>query len=142
MFIWPMSFHLHWFILQFFLIYFFFLPCGLSLDLAPLKYTYAMVFAVQEINQNSTLLPGVKLGYRVINNCGRYPWALQDALSLVGEDSRSCNLTYSSSRSPSEPIRDTASRLWLDVMWHAVIICYVHETNFFLIQYTERIVTH
>nr|XP_046245011.1 extracellular calcium-sensing receptor-like [Scatophagus argus] len=42
-----------------------------------------MVFAVEEINRNSTLLPGVKLGYRILDSCGRYPWALQAALSLI-----------------------------------------------------------
>lgn len=56
---------------------------------------YAMAFAVEEINQNSTLLPGIKLGYHILDSCGRYPWALQSALSLVGGDRHSCNLTAS-----------------------------------------------
>uniref|UniRef100_A0A3B4T623 Olfactory receptor C family, r1 n=1 Tax=Seriola dumerili TaxID=41447 RepID=A0A3B4T623_SERDU len=60
-----------------------------------LKYMYAMAFAVEEINRNSTLLPGVKLGYRIVDGCSRYPWALQVALSLVGGDKRSCSLTAS-----------------------------------------------
>ncbi|XP_036934043.1 extracellular calcium-sensing receptor-like [Acanthopagrus latus] len=47
------------------------------LDLEALKYTYAMVFALEEINRNSTLLPGVKLGYRILDSCSRYPWSLQ-----------------------------------------------------------------
>ncbi|XP_039986062.1 extracellular calcium-sensing receptor [Xiphias gladius] len=45
-----------------------------------------MVFAVEEINHNTTLLPGVKLGYHIFDSCGRPPWALQAALSLVGGD--------------------------------------------------------
>ena len=60
---------------------------------------YAMMFAVEEINRNSTLLPGVKLGYRILDSCSRYPWALQTALSLVGGDTNSCNLTASMSQS-------------------------------------------
>nr|XP_046244998.1 extracellular calcium-sensing receptor-like [Scatophagus argus] len=60
-----------------------------GLDVEPLKYTHAMVFAVEEINRNSTLLPGVKLGYRILDSCSRYPWALQAALSLVGGDTNS-----------------------------------------------------
>uniref|UniRef100_A0A4W6FBT3 Olfactory receptor C family, r1 n=1 Tax=Lates calcarifer TaxID=8187 RepID=A0A4W6FBT3_LATCA len=58
-----------------------------------LKYMYVMAFAVEEINRNSTLLPGVKLGYRIFDSCSRYPWALQHALLLVGGDTQSCNLT-------------------------------------------------
>ncbi|XP_065816600.1 extracellular calcium-sensing receptor-like [Labrus bergylta] len=52
-----------------------------------------MVFAVEEINRNNTLLPGVKLGYRILDSCFLYPWALQGAMSLVGGDTHSCNLT-------------------------------------------------
>ena len=70
-----------------------FLSRGLSLDLESLKYMYAMTFAVEEINRNSTLLPGVKLGYRILDSCSRYPWSLQAALSLVGGDTSSCILT-------------------------------------------------
>ncbi|XP_076591307.1 extracellular calcium-sensing receptor-like [Chaetodon auriga] len=58
-----------------------------------------MVFAVEEINRNSTLLPEVKLGYRILDSCSRYPWALQGALSLVGGDTHSCDLSASVPRS-------------------------------------------
>uniref|UniRef100_A0A3Q3FWB4 Olfactory receptor C family, r1 n=1 Tax=Labrus bergylta TaxID=56723 RepID=A0A3Q3FWB4_9LABR len=66
-------------------------PCT-GLELEPLKYSYAMVFAVEEINRNNTLLPGVKLGYRILDSCSLYPWALQGAMSLVGGDTHSCGL--------------------------------------------------
>uniref|UniRef100_A0A665UMW9 Extracellular calcium-sensing receptor-like n=1 Tax=Echeneis naucrates TaxID=173247 RepID=A0A665UMW9_ECHNA len=69
-------------------------PCtGYShiLDLESLKNMYAMTFAVEEINRNSTLLPGVKLGYSIADGCSRYPWALQVALSLIGGDTRRCS---------------------------------------------------
>ncbi|CAK6963523.1 extracellular calcium-sensing receptor-like [Scomber scombrus] len=73
-------------------------PCT-GLDLLTLKYMYAMTFAVDEINRNTTLLPGVKLGYRILDSCSRYPWAMQASLSLVGGDTNSCNLTASMSQS-------------------------------------------
>ncbi|XP_059187163.1 extracellular calcium-sensing receptor-like [Centropristis striata] len=63
-------------------------PCT-GLDLESLKYIYTMAFAVEEINRNNTLLPGVKLGYRILDSCFRYPWALQVALSLVGGNTHS-----------------------------------------------------
>ncbi|KAK9520991.1 hypothetical protein VZT92_020840 [Zoarces viviparus] len=73
-------------------------PCT-GLDLESLKNAYTMTFAVEEINRNSTLLPGVKLGYRILDSCASSYWAQQVALSLVGGDAHSCNLTPSTPRS-------------------------------------------
>ncbi|XP_076002383.1 extracellular calcium-sensing receptor-like [Genypterus blacodes] len=67
-------------------------PCT-GLELLSLQYIYAMMFAVEEINHNDAVLPGVKLGYRILDSCGRHPWALQTTVSLVGGDSISCNST-------------------------------------------------
>ncbi|AWO98860.1 putative extracellular calcium-sensing receptor-like isoform 2 [Scophthalmus maximus] len=64
-----------------------------GLENLPLQYIYAMVFAVEEINHSTTLLPGVKLGYHIHDSCGLPLWALRAALSLVGGDSTSCNST-------------------------------------------------
>ncbi|XP_053728437.1 extracellular calcium-sensing receptor-like [Synchiropus splendidus] len=63
-------------------------PCT-GLEHLPLQYIYAMVFAMEEINRSSGLLPGVKLGYRIHDSCALHPWSTQAALSLVaGENSR------------------------------------------------------
>ncbi|XP_029700312.1 extracellular calcium-sensing receptor-like [Takifugu rubripes] len=70
-----------------------------SLDIESLKYMYTMVFAVEEINRDDSLLPGVRLGYGIRDSCSRYPWALDGALSLVTGDSNSCNVAASSTRS-------------------------------------------
>ncbi|XP_076002393.1 extracellular calcium-sensing receptor-like [Genypterus blacodes] len=67
-------------------------PCT-GFALSPLKYIYAMVFAVEEINLNTALLPGVRLGYRIFDSCARHPWATQGALSMIAGESTSCNLT-------------------------------------------------
>lgn len=69
---------------------------GHSLDMESLKYMYAMVFTVEEINRDTALLPGVRLGYRIRDSCFRYPWELDAALSLVAGDLNSCNMTASS----------------------------------------------
>ncbi len=42
-----------------------------------------MVFAVEEINRNSSLLPGVKLGYRITDSCDHVHTSLQALFSLV-----------------------------------------------------------
>ncbi|PWA22037.1 hypothetical protein CCH79_00010354 [Gambusia affinis] len=65
-------------------------PCTGLLTL-PLQYIYAMVFALEEINHSSALLPGVKLGHRIHDSCALPAWEMQAALSLVGGDAPSCN---------------------------------------------------
>ncbi|KAM4567023.1 olfactory receptor CU1 [Odontesthes bonariensis] len=42
-----------------------------------------MVFAVEEINHNSNLLPGIKLGYRIMDSCDNVHSSLQALLSLA-----------------------------------------------------------
>uniref|UniRef100_A0A3Q2UWB3 Extracellular calcium-sensing receptor-like n=1 Tax=Haplochromis burtoni TaxID=8153 RepID=A0A3Q2UWB3_HAPBU len=56
-------------------------PCT-GLEYVPLQYIYAMVFALEEINHSTMLLPGIKLGYHIFDSCGRPPWALQSGLFL------------------------------------------------------------
>ncbi|CAG6001772.1 unnamed protein product [Menidia menidia] len=67
-------------------------PCT-GLQNLPLQYIYAMVFALEEINHSSTLLPGLKLGYRIHDSCALPAWALQAALSLVGGGASTCKTT-------------------------------------------------
>ncbi|KAK2847393.1 hypothetical protein Q5P01_010392 [Channa striata] len=87
-------------------------PCT-GLDLEPLKYMYAMTFAVEEINRNTTLLPGVKLGYHIFDCCGRYPWTLKAAMSMVGGDTHSCSSSLFSTVNgePGETARDKSFAL-------------------------------
>ena len=42
-----------------------------------------MVFAVEEINRNTSLLPGVKLGYRIMDSCDHVHTSLRALMSLV-----------------------------------------------------------
>ncbi|XP_077954576.1 olfactory receptor CU1 [Gasterosteus aculeatus] len=57
-----------------------------------------MVFAVEEINRNSSLLPGVKLGYRIMDSCDQVHTSLKAILSLeTGET------TDRNKQSPSLP---------------------------------------
>ncbi|XP_029510347.2 extracellular calcium-sensing receptor-like [Oncorhynchus nerka] len=59
----------------------------------PLRWVHALVFAVDEINRNPFLLPGVRLGYRVLDSCGQHPWSLRGALALVSGGSLRCEST-------------------------------------------------
>ncbi|XP_026048821.1 extracellular calcium-sensing receptor-like [Astatotilapia calliptera] len=49
----------------------------------PFRWMMTMVFAVEEINHNSSLLPGVKLGYRIMDSCNYIHNSLQALYSLL-----------------------------------------------------------
>lgn len=42
-----------------------------------------MAFTIEEINRNTSLLPGVKLGYRLMDSCDQIHTSLQSLLSLI-----------------------------------------------------------
>lgn len=101
------AFHVLFIFTDFFYSHILFFSVASRLDLEPLKYMYAMAFAVEEINRNSTLLPGVKLGYHILDSCSRYPWALGAAMSLVGGDTYSCNLSDAATHSAYQQSGET-----------------------------------
>ena len=54
-----------------------------SFDHRAFRWMMTMVFAVDEINHNSSLLPGLKLGYRIMDSCDHIHTSLQAVFSLV-----------------------------------------------------------
>ncbi|KAI4875128.1 hypothetical protein NFI96_025532, partial [Prochilodus magdalenae] len=56
-------------------------------DLRAFRWVQTMVFAIEEINRDPALLPGVKLGYRILDSCDHVHTSLQSALSLVNGSS-------------------------------------------------------
>ncbi|XP_034083733.1 extracellular calcium-sensing receptor [Gymnodraco acuticeps] len=57
-------------------------PCK-GFDHRAFRWMMTMVFAVEEINRNTSLLPGVKLGYRIMDSCDHVHTSLQALMSLV-----------------------------------------------------------
>uniref|UniRef100_A0A671U604 Olfactory receptor C family, u1 n=1 Tax=Sparus aurata TaxID=8175 RepID=A0A671U604_SPAAU len=57
-------------------------PCS-SFDHRAFRWMMTMAFAVDEINRNSSLLPGLKLGYRIMDSCDHIHTSLQALFSLV-----------------------------------------------------------
>ncbi|KAL4604816.1 extracellular calcium-sensing receptor-like [Arapaima gigas] len=55
----------------------------IGFDFRAFRWMQTMVFAVEEINNNTHLLPGVRLGYRVLDSCDHVHTSLRGALSLV-----------------------------------------------------------
>ncbi|KAK2912403.1 hypothetical protein Q8A73_006516 [Channa argus] len=57
-------------------------PCS-GFDHRAFRWMMTMVFTVEEINRNSTLLPGVKLGYRLMDSCDHVQTSFQALFSLI-----------------------------------------------------------
>uniref|UniRef100_A0A3B5B5G5 Extracellular calcium-sensing receptor-like n=1 Tax=Stegastes partitus TaxID=144197 RepID=A0A3B5B5G5_9TELE len=55
------------------------------------RFARTMIFTVEEINRDNTLLPGVSLGYRLYNGCGSENLIRAAIEAVNGEDSRGCS---------------------------------------------------
>lgn len=53
-----------------------------SFNYREFKFAQTLIFAVEEINRNPDLLPNLKIGYKIYNNCGTMD-ILRAALALV-----------------------------------------------------------
>uniref|UniRef100_A0A669F9X0 Olfactory receptor C family, h1 n=2 Tax=Oreochromis niloticus TaxID=8128 RepID=A0A669F9X0_ORENI len=65
-----------------------------GLDPGELQYAYTMMFAIEEINNSSELLPGVTLGYRIFDSCPSIPLSIRASLNLMNRyesGAGSCN---------------------------------------------------
>uniref|UniRef100_A0A8C1K3S8 Olfactory receptor C family, u1 n=1 Tax=Cyprinus carpio TaxID=7962 RepID=A0A8C1K3S8_CYPCA len=57
--------------------------CSGRFDFRAFRWVQTMVFAIEEINSNSSLLPGVTLGYRILDSCDHVHTSLRSTLFLV-----------------------------------------------------------
>ncbi|PWA22108.1 hypothetical protein CCH79_00010358 [Gambusia affinis] len=61
--------------------------CAGSIDARELRFSRSMVFAIEEINNRTDLLPGIKLGYQIYDSCASVPVAVHVAFQLSnGQD--------------------------------------------------------
>ncbi|XP_070826158.1 extracellular calcium-sensing receptor-like [Chaetodon trifascialis] len=58
------------------------LKCTGRVDSRKLRFARAMIFAIEEINNSTELLPGIKLGYQIHDACASVPVAVQVAFQL------------------------------------------------------------
>ncbi|XP_076853598.1 extracellular calcium-sensing receptor-like [Brachyhypopomus gauderio] len=61
----------------------------MSLDVRTLQYSQSFMFAVEEINNSSSLLPGITLGYKIYDTCGSKAVGVQVAMALVNGNDKS-----------------------------------------------------
>jgi len=57
-----------------------------------------MIFAVEEINSNSALLPGVRLGYHIMDSCDHVHTSLRALLSLLTHRTTGQNTSFGAGR--------------------------------------------
>ncbi|KAI4815257.1 hypothetical protein KUCAC02_005410 [Chaenocephalus aceratus] len=60
------------------------LSCAGSIDSRELRLSRAMVFAIEQINNSTELLPGIKLGYEIYDSCSSVSVAVHVAFQLSG----------------------------------------------------------
>ncbi|XP_061915978.1 extracellular calcium-sensing receptor-like [Entelurus aequoreus] len=53
-------------------------------DLRVFRWTQVLAFAIEEINEDTVLLPNISLGYRILDSCASPTNTLRAALSLAG----------------------------------------------------------
>lgn len=80
------------------------------------RWSQAMIFIIEEINRNKTLLPNVTLGYKFYDTCGIAFQSVRSTLALINgpedNDAKKCN------GAPSVPviIGDSGSSLSIAVL--------------------------
>lgn len=58
-----------------------------SIDARELRFARAMIFAIEEINNSTKLLPGIKLGYQIYDSCASVLVSVNVAFQLSnGQD--------------------------------------------------------
>ncbi|KAM3616599.1 uncharacterized protein V6R79_020613 [Siganus canaliculatus] len=61
--------------------------CTGSIDFRELRFSRALIFAIEEINNNTELLPGLRLGYQIYDSCASMPiTVLATFMLLNGQD--------------------------------------------------------
>uniref|UniRef100_A0A8C5FD82 G-protein coupled receptors family 3 profile domain-containing protein n=1 Tax=Gadus morhua TaxID=8049 RepID=A0A8C5FD82_GADMO len=59
------------------------LQCIRYLNFRAIQFAQVMLFAIEEINNSTDILPGIKLGYKLYDLCGSIARAVKVALSLI-----------------------------------------------------------
>ncbi|KAF7698801.1 extracellular calcium-sensing receptor, partial [Silurus meridionalis] len=67
-------------------------PKCISLSLREFQNAQTMVFAIEEVNNRTDILPGVKLGYKIYDSCGSVEITTRASLSLVNGNDKNTSV--------------------------------------------------
>ncbi|XP_043557587.1 extracellular calcium-sensing receptor-like [Chiloscyllium plagiosum] len=76
----------------------------LRFQFRPFRFALAMIFAIEEINNDTALLPGVTLGYRIYDSCKLAQLSLKAALALLNKPEASVPSVHCKSSSIASAI--------------------------------------
>ncbi|XP_035240509.1 extracellular calcium-sensing receptor-like isoform X1 [Anguilla anguilla] len=64
-------------------------PACTSLNLREFRFAQTMIFAIEEINNSSSLLPNISIGYKIYDSCGYTLSSMRTAMALMnGEEGK------------------------------------------------------
>lgn len=78
-------------------------------DFRAFRWIQTMVFAIEEINNISSLLPGVTLGYRILDSCDYVHTSLRSTLALVNGTTQAVGSAKCLSTAPVSAVIGLAS---------------------------------
>ncbi|XP_072550732.1 extracellular calcium-sensing receptor-like [Salminus brasiliensis] len=61
----------------------------MSLDFRAFQFSQSLIYAIEEINNSSSLLPGVSLGYKIYDTCSSIAMGVRVAMTLVNGNENS-----------------------------------------------------
>ncbi|XP_005742263.2 extracellular calcium-sensing receptor-like [Pundamilia nyererei] len=73
-----------------------------SLNFRGFQFAQAMLFAIEEINNSTDLLPGVSLGYKIYDECGSIARSVKVALALTTDNTVVTALSKTACTRPSQ----------------------------------------
>ncbi len=77
-------------------------PCGAGLrDPGVIQHTEAMIYALQLVNRDPSLLPNVSLGFVILDDC------LKPTTALAQASTRHCPFDWRDCETKQNPFRDT-----------------------------------